>query len=124
MGWWMVKSGLQQPESEHGVPRVSPYRLAAHLTSAFAIYCTLLWTTLSLAAPTAPVMTASLAETAGAAVLRGRAAPLAVLIGVTAVSGALMSPVFVDTRDRGRARNRLSESTRKPAHSLMARGRA
>lgn len=87
VGWWMVKSGLQQPKSEHAVPRVSPYRLAAHLTSAFAIYCTLLWTTLSLAFPTAPSMTASLAETNACAVLRRRALPLAALIGLTAVSG-------------------------------------
>eukprot|EP00892_Ulva_mutabilis_P006279 jgi/Ulvmu1/4022/UM189_0006.1 len=100
VGWWMVKSGLQQPESQHDVPRVSPYRLAAHLTSAFAIYCTLLWTTLSLAAPTAPSMTASLAETNAAALLRGRALPLAALIGLTAISGA-----FVAGNDAGHAYN-------------------
>nr|CAB3477075.1 unnamed protein product [Digitaria exilis] len=39
IGWWMVKSGLEEPTSEYVQPRVSPYRLATHLTSAFAIYC-------------------------------------------------------------------------------------
>jgi len=37
LGWWMVKSGLEAPP-EHKTPRVSPYRLAAHLLSAFVIY--------------------------------------------------------------------------------------
>ncbi|KAJ4846146.1 Cytochrome c oxidase assembly protein cox15, partial [Turnera subulata] len=37
IGWWMVKSGLEEPPSEYVQPRVSPYRLAAHLTSAFVI---------------------------------------------------------------------------------------
>lgn len=36
----------QEPEHEWAQPRVSPYRLAAHLVSAFAIYATLVWTTL------------------------------------------------------------------------------
>ncbi|KAJ6832337.1 cytochrome c oxidase assembly protein COX15-like isoform X1 [Iris pallida] len=38
IGWWMVNSGLEEPPSEYVQPRVSPYRLAAHLTSAFVIY--------------------------------------------------------------------------------------
>ena len=33
-------------------PRVSPYRLAMHLTTAFVIYGLLTWTTLSLWQPT------------------------------------------------------------------------
>ncbi|KFM23734.1 Cytochrome c oxidase assembly protein COX15-like protein [Auxenochlorella protothecoides] len=41
VGWWMVRSGLEDPADPHTVPRVSAYRLAAHLTSAFAIYATL-----------------------------------------------------------------------------------
>lgn len=98
---------------------MSPYRLAAHLTSAFAIYATLVWTTLDLARPRpvlAGLVTSSAAVTAaalpatigdaikqqlaGAAKLCARALPLAVLIGVTAVSGA-----FVAGLDAGRAFN-------------------
>ena len=37
VGWWMVKSGLEHEHvfgierSEHDIPRVSPYRLTAHV---------------------------------------------------------------------------------------------
>lgn len=34
VGWWMVKSGLEEPEDQHAVPRVSPYRLATHVSYA------------------------------------------------------------------------------------------
>jgi cytochrome c oxidase assembly protein subunit 15 len=106
---------LQEPENKHAVPRVSPYRLAAHLTSAFAIYATLVWTTLDLARP-APVLSALAAkatdaahaaiaaaakqQAAAAAALRARVLPLSLLVGVTAVSGA-----FVAGMDAGRAFN-------------------
>lgn len=40
LGWFMVKSGLVD------VPRVSPYRLTAHLLLALAIFCGLLWAAL------------------------------------------------------------------------------
>lgn len=105
----------QEPENKHEVPRVSPYRLAAHLTSAFAIYATLVWTTLDLARPSpllanvassasamthAAVSAAGKAQAAAAAALRARVLPLSVLVGVTAVSGA-----FVAGLDAGRAYN-------------------
>ncbi len=79
------------------VPRVSAYRLAAHLTSAFAIYAGLAWTTLSLAQPQPLLATASEAAQAAARKLRGRVLPLSVLVGITAVSGA-----FVAGLDAGR----------------------
>ena len=45
IGWWMVRSGLEQPhKGESGAVHVSPYRLATHLLSAFAIYAVLLST--------------------------------------------------------------------------------
>jgi cytochrome c oxidase assembly protein subunit 15 len=137
VGWWMVRSGLKEPqpavvvvEGEGGqasaastavvergggceqVPRVSPYRLAAHLTSAFAIYATLVWTSLSLWQPV-PAVAEAAAAAAGAAGsaaaasavdaarrLRARALPLAALVGVTAFSGA-----FVAGLDAGHAYN-------------------
>lgn len=97
------------------MPRVSPYRLAAHLTSAFAIYATLVWTTLDLARPSpllssvaasakeathAALAAAARHQATAAAVLRGRVLPLSLLVGVTAVSGA-----FVAGLDAGRAYN-------------------
>lgn len=45
MGWYMVKSGLVDD------PRVSQYRLTAHLSIAFAIYAMMLWTALGLLFP-------------------------------------------------------------------------
>ena len=43
MGWYMVKSGLDPIIIENkAVPRVSQYRLAAHLSLAFFIYAMML----------------------------------------------------------------------------------
>ncbi|KAL5288665.1 COX15 family protein [Megaselia abdita] len=44
MGWYMVKSGLEDRfHGENDVPRVSQYRLAAHLSFAFVLYTLFLW---------------------------------------------------------------------------------
>ena len=45
LGWFMVKSGLVDN------PRVSHFRLAAHLGLAFTIYAAMLWVALGLLAP-------------------------------------------------------------------------
>ena len=45
MGWYMVKSGLVDD------PRVSQYRLTAHLLIALAIFAAMLWTALGLLYP-------------------------------------------------------------------------
>ncbi|KAI4366219.1 hypothetical protein MLD38_022123 [Melastoma candidum] len=84
IGWWMVKSGA--PICEYAQPRVSPYRLAAHLTSAVAIYCGLLWTALSVVFPEPPAESASWVR--GAAKVKRIAAPVSLLVGITAISGA------------------------------------
>ena len=112
VGWWMVRSGLQEPKHEWETPRVSPYRLAAHLVSAFTIYSGLVWTALDLARPTSLLASTAVslagaapASAATAAAAAGRSAramvlPFAVLVGVTASSGA-----FVAGMDAGRAYN-------------------
>jgi len=77
LGWWMVKSGLVDE------PRVSQYRLAAHLGLAAALYVWMLWTALSVlrgAAPAAP----------GAPLARPALALLA-LAFVTVLSGAFVA---------------------------------
>lgn len=44
----MVKSGLDHTENSNGdIPRVSQYRLATHLSLAFALYSIYIWTGLS-----------------------------------------------------------------------------
>jgi len=45
VGWWMVKSGLSEDRrGDTREIRVKPYRLATHLSMAFATYAALLWT--------------------------------------------------------------------------------
>mmetsp|Transcript_27682 Transcript_27682/g.51123 ORF Transcript_27682/g.51123 Transcript_27682/m.51123 type:complete len:481 (-) Transcript_27682:228-1670(-) len=100
VGWWMVRSGLKEPVDEYGVPRVSPYRLAAHLVSAFGIFTTLTWTTLDLVYPSTPVAALGEAGIKAASQARRLLLPLAVLVGITATSGA-----FVAGLDAGRAYN-------------------
>ncbi|UJR20724.1 hypothetical protein I4U23_023846 [Adineta vaga] len=43
LGWYMVKSGLHKDTLIDGRASVSPYRLAAHLGTAFILYSGLLW---------------------------------------------------------------------------------
>ena len=52
LGWYMVKSGLEDSlmETPGAVPRVSQYRLAAHLGAAFVLYAGMLWTGLGILA--------------------------------------------------------------------------
>jgi len=105
IGWWMVKSGLTlDAENPLNVPRVSPYRLATHLTGAFTIYTAMLWTTFSVLFPetnsTGGGGIRKNAADAAATSLRRKAFPLAGLIAVTALSGA-----YVAGLDAGRAYN-------------------
>lgn len=103
IGWWMVKSGLKQTEEQKfEVPRVSPYRLAAHLAGAFTIYTGMVWTTLNVMNPVSPAQLPTAAESLISATkkLRKAAHPLAGLIGLTAISGA-----YVAGMDAGRAYN-------------------
>ena len=46
LGWYMVKSGLNEPKKSTDIPRVSHYRLASHLGSAFLLYSGMLWSSL------------------------------------------------------------------------------
>lgn len=49
LGWWMVRSGLRDDLFAPGShPRVSQYRLTAHLGTAFLTYCAMLWNGLSI----------------------------------------------------------------------------
>ena len=53
IGWWMVKSGLTEDVLQSNKEiRVSPYRLATHLSMAFTTYGCLLWTALEILRPT------------------------------------------------------------------------
>ena len=51
LGWYMVRSGLEDKPEASAVPRVSQYRLAAHLGTALTLYSSLLFTSLGLLLP-------------------------------------------------------------------------
>jgi len=48
MGWYMVKSGLEKNPDMLGQTRVSPYRLCAHLMTAFMFITTSMWTAMDI----------------------------------------------------------------------------
>uniref|UniRef100_A0A7S3WPV5 Uncharacterized protein n=1 Tax=Emiliania huxleyi TaxID=2903 RepID=A0A7S3WPV5_EMIHU len=99
VGWWMVRSGLDSKQVEAidgGIPTVSPYRLAAHLTCAFGIFSVLLHTSLGILQP----RVAEAVALPSLRPLQQRVRGLALLVGVTAISGA-----FVAGRQAGFAFN-------------------
>ncbi|XP_010862282.1 cytochrome c oxidase assembly protein COX15 homolog isoform X2 [Esox lucius] len=86
LGWYMVKSGLQEKPESYDVPRVSQYRLSAHLGSALVLYCASLWTGLTLL-----VEPHKLANTKHLNQLRWFAKGTAGLVFLTALSGAFVA---------------------------------
>lgn len=87
MGWYMVKSGLDEELiSKTEIPRVSQYRLAAHLSLAFLLYSGLVWSGLSQFIPRPRyVMTSQLRQ------FRRFAHTCKGFVGLTAVSGAFVA---------------------------------
>ncbi|XP_077992428.1 heme A synthase COX15-like [Glandiceps talaboti] len=88
LGWYMVKSGLEEPVKEHDIPRVSQYRLASHLGSALALYTLMLWTGLGhlLPQPKNPV-----AASRYLPLLRKSAHFTLAMVFLTALSGAFVA---------------------------------
>ncbi|NXT60290.1 COX15 protein, partial [Chaetops frenatus] len=86
LGWYMVKSGLEEKPDSYDIPRVSQYRLAAHLGSALVLYSASLWTGLSLLLPRH-----KLPETKQLLRLRQCAHGTTALIFLTALSGAFVA---------------------------------
>ncbi|RWS16622.1 cytochrome c oxidase assembly protein COX15-like protein, partial [Dinothrombium tinctorium] len=87
LGWYMVKSGLEdETATKYADPRVSHYRLAAHLGTAFVFYSLLLWSGLShiLPAQQAPVTPKMITFRRLAHTTKG-------LVFLTALSGAMVA---------------------------------
>ncbi len=81
LGWYMVKSGLVDD------PRVSHYRLTAHLGLAFAIFAGMLWIALDMLKPRVAPVSPSLARF-------GRIAlAFAALVFVMVLSGGLVAGI-------------------------------
>ncbi|KAH9886558.1 putative cytochrome c oxidase assembly protein [Xylariomycetidae sp. FL2044] len=99
IGWWMVKSGLTDDLFAPGShPRVSQYRLAAHLTTAFVCYSWMLLAGLSilrtrrlLADPASAMKLAETLKSPALVPFRRSVAALTALVFVTVVSGALVA---------------------------------
>lgn len=99
IGWWMVKSGLKDDLFAPGShPRVSQYRLAAHLGTAIACYGWMLLAGLSvlrthrlLADPAAATKVLKALQAPALVPLRRYVAALTALVFVTALSGALVA---------------------------------
>ena len=81
MGWYMVQSGLVDD------PRVSQYRLAAHLGMALLIYAAMLWLALDLFFPRASGTGATRSA------LRRPALALAALVFAMAISGSFVAGI-------------------------------
>jgi cytochrome c oxidase assembly protein subunit 15 len=99
IGWWMVKSGLKDDLFEVGShPRVSQYRLAAHLGTAFVCYTAMLWNGISilrdhrlLSDPERGFATLKRLASKDLSFFRKSVAGLALLVFTTALSGALVA---------------------------------
>ena len=99
LGWWMVKSGLRDDLFSPGShPRVSQYRLTAHLGTAFACYIAMLWNGLSilrshklLADPVQANHVFTTLAMPQLTIFRRCVAGLAVLVFCTAMSGGLVA---------------------------------
>lgn len=89
MGWYMVKSGLEDRfHDPNDVPRVSQYRLASHLTFAFVLYSGFLWTALDILLPAQKL---SSAITSASRRFRALAHTTKGMVFLTAISGAFVA---------------------------------
>ncbi|KAJ6135075.1 Cytochrome c oxidase assembly protein COX15 [Penicillium capsulatum] len=99
LGWWMVKSGLKDDLFAPGShPRVSQYRLTAHLGAAFVCYVAMLWNGLAilrshrlLADPMSGLKQLDALRDPRLAIFRRSVAGLALLVFTTAMSGGLVA---------------------------------
>ncbi len=99
LGWWMVKSGLKDDLFAPGShPRVSQYRLVAHLGTAFLCYSAMIWNGLSILRTHKLLNNLASAESTLARLrnprlkfFRKSVAALAALVFVTAMSGGLVA---------------------------------
>ncbi|EFC43123.1 predicted protein [Naegleria gruberi] len=90
LGWYMVKSGLDENhelmKKYNSIPRVSQYRLASHLCTAFVIYAMTLWKSFDLATKNKTVETF-----AGSSIFKMVAPIFFSLVFLTAASGAFVA---------------------------------
>ena len=88
LGWYMVKSGLDEPTKQTDIPRVSQYRLAAHLGSAFLLFTGFFWTSLTHLFPDQKAVAI---DTKLLKKINSRAHGLMAIIFTTALAGAFVA---------------------------------
>ncbi|XP_030746380.1 cytochrome c oxidase assembly protein COX15 homolog [Sitophilus oryzae] len=92
MGWYMVKSGLEERfHGENDVPRVSQYRLASHLSLAFVLYTLLLWSAFNELLPAETLRVSTDAVLKATRKFRMFAHTTKGMVFLTAVSGAFVA---------------------------------
>ncbi|KAJ9607234.1 Cytochrome c oxidase assembly protein cox15 [Cladophialophora chaetospira] len=100
IGWWMVKSGLKDDLFAPGShPRVSQYRLTAHLGAAFICYLAMFWNGLDIlrtnkilrATPEAAKATLTVLQNPALRPFKRYVSLLAGLVFLTAMSGGLVA---------------------------------
>lgn len=99
LGWWMVKSGLKDDLFAAGShPRVSQYRLTAHLGTAFLCYSAMLWNGLSILRTHRLLRNVEVGDalvkhlkSPDLKIFRRSVGALAVLVFCTAMSGGLVA---------------------------------
>ncbi|ETI28116.1 hypothetical protein G647_00565 [Cladophialophora carrionii CBS 160.54] len=100
IGWWMVKSGLKDDLFAPGShPRVSQYRLTAHLGAAFICYLAMFWNGLDIlrtnkilrATPDTANATLNALKNPALRPFKRYVAVLAGLVFITAMSGGLVA---------------------------------
>ena len=99
LGWWMVKSGLKDDLFAPGShPRVSQYRLVAHLGTAFLAYSAMLWNGLLILRTHNQLGNLEMAENLLVRLknrklwlFRNSVGALAILVFITAMSGGLVA---------------------------------
>lgn len=115
MGWYMVKSGLEDRfHGENDVPRVSHYRLAAHLSLAFVLYTLFLWSAFDHLLPPGTLSNVSAGVIKAARKFRMMAHTCKGMVFLTALSGEAFcirkskgTIVFVSRCFRSRFRRRF-----------------
>merc|ERR1719322_281498 len=95
LGWYLVKSGLDHKnfEGPNDVPRVSQYRLAAHLSSAVVLYSFMFWNSMSILKPAKKVVLENLTADKVQALKSFRKLAIGTkgLVFATLVSGAFVA---------------------------------
>nr|XP_022904199.1 cytochrome c oxidase assembly protein COX15 homolog [Onthophagus taurus] len=92
MGWYMVKSGLEDRfHSQSDVPRVSQYRLAAHLSLALILYTLFAWSALDHLLPAKTITFNSKEVLIAARKFRMFAHSCKGMVFLTALSGAFVA---------------------------------